>query len=261
MTEIVLTGGYGSTHDQYLSIAQGVGDYRGQPTVGYGLREALANLATYAALIDRQEVKTHSGGLLAVHEAARLYGARPSKITAIALSMPSQVRSLVLRGALIGLHDPVEQEQFDQKINSDSTRQELFEHPLFYARIIRRLGHFASLDFLADMAQSGTDVTAVLMSHDGLFDIGQIDTKKRQLVEKAGGKIIQIAGVHTSFTSSPVEVLERIEAAKTLETQDSIGQYQMPGEFLLGTLRSAIQRRVGGQRSEIIPTDATTRAA
>lgn len=245
MTEIVLTGGYGSTPDQYLNIAKAVGDYRGQPTAGYGLREALGNLAKYAASIDRQEVITHSGGLLAVHEAARLYDARPSKVTAIALSMPSQVRSLVLRGALIGLHDPVEQEQFDQKINSDFARQELLEHPIFYAKTIRRLGHFASFDFLADLAQEGADVTAVLMSHDGLFDIEKIDTKRRQLVEKAGGKIVQIAGVHTSFTSSPAEVLRRIEAAELSDSYENAGQYQLPGDFLIKTVQGAVLRHLG----------------
>ncbi len=248
MAELILTGGYGSTPEQYHHIATAVGNARGTPTTGYGLREAHTNLATFAEHIDRQEVMTHSGGLLVVHDAVKL-GAQPSKITAIAPSVPSQVRSLVSRGILIGLHDPVEQEQFDEKINSASTKRELLEHPLFYAKIVHRLGHFASLDFLADMAARDTDVTAVMMSHDGLFDNGRVALRRQQLVRACGGKIVEVAGVHTSFTAAPTAILERIAIAEASQAHEAGRQYQMPVDFIFDTIKGAARRYLDRTRS------------
>lgn len=184
MAEVTLIGGFASSHERYTEYAQIVGEHRQKPTRGYGFREASTHLEEIANTIDRQEVITHSGGLLVVHDAMKRFDVQPETIMAIAPSIQSQVRSLVARGLLIGLHNPAEQEQFEQKVETDTGRHELTDHPLFNARLIRRLGHFGSLEFLAELAANDTNVTVALMSHDGLFDNHRIKPERLQFIER-----------------------------------------------------------------------------
>lgn len=109
MAEVTLIGGFASTRRQYETYSKLVESRTGRSVKGYGFHEAAEHLEQLAEEMDRRDVITHSGGLLIARDALCL-GAQPRSIRAIAPSIPSQVRTLVPRGLLINLHNPVQQE-------------------------------------------------------------------------------------------------------------------------------------------------------
>ena len=253
MAEVTLIGGFASTRRQYETYSQLVESRTGRSAKGYGFHEAAEHLEQLAEEMDRRDVITHSGGLLIAHDALRL-GVRPRSITAIAPSIPSQVRTLVPRGLLINLRNPVQQEQFRQKVQTESAKHEVMAHLGANIQAVRRLGHFASLDFMADTSARGIETTVALMTHDGLFDNNKIPDDKIMSIIKAGGQVLRVAGVHTSFTSSPLEVLERIDAAPSWLDAEPLADelhYDLPMSYCLSGLRTTIVSRFGSRQDAI----------
>jgi len=251
MAEVILLGGFASTQRDYDQYAGMVEASSGRETSGYGFNGALNELETVAESIDHRDVITHSGGLLVAHDAMNL-GAMPRSVTAIAPSIPSQVRKLVSAGLLISLNNPVQQEQFHEKVQTASAKDEVLSNLTLSIRSVRRLGHFASFSFMESISLQGVSVKAALMSHDGLFDNDKIPRAAIERAMRCGVEVVRVAGVHTSFTGSPVEVLERLEDAPGWLDGAEIADgptFDSPLMYCVGAFRKKLENRLPLRRA------------
>lgn len=216
MANYLVNGGFGSSREQCAYFAAQISESTGAPADGAHFSWAISNPEAHAERIDNREVISYSAGVYATHRTLEKYDVKPRSLTMIAPPLPERVRSLVLRGALIGLDDPA-QHEIEEKIACEhDIVRELREHPVRNFGAVAKLGHFAALDFAREMAESGIPVRVGFMERDGLFNLEAIDVDTLQRAQASGVDVHLLKGTHTRFSKEPLRLLNELDSAPVL---------------------------------------------
>lgn len=238
MANYLVNGGFGSSREQCAYFAAQISELTGAPADGAHFSWALSHPEEHARLIDNREVITYSAGAYAVHETMHKFDVSPRSLTMIAPPIPERVRSLIRRGALIGLDDPAAKEIEGKIADGHNTARELREHPLRNFGAIAKLGHFATLDFASELTLSGVPVRIGFMERDGLFNLEGIDHAELYSAVRQGVEIRLLEGTHTRFSRQPVQTLSEMDASPLLASPCRSLDEQL-------SLRHALGRHLG----------------